>query len=62
MWTPRTGLAEAPLYFYILCMSEQVKQNGTGPFLPNYKSYINKTCMDDASEDAHNNAWYGGCI
>ena len=47
---------------HISCLCEQVKVFGTGPFPPYYKSYSNQTRMDDASEDADYNAWYGCCI
>ena len=50
------------LLTHISSLNEQVKVTGTSLFLPYYKSYINKTCMDDASEDAYYNAWYAGCI
>ena len=34
-------------------MSDQLKVFGAGPFLRNYKPYLDQTCLDDASKDGH---------
>ena len=40
----------------------QVRVTRTGAFPPYYRSHINQTCMDDASEDAYYSVWYVCCI